>query len=58
MEAQALRVFAVLTAGKGETDDLVERSTVQHICGYCVVIDEMDRFGDVKPMRKPIPRVL
>jgi hypothetical protein len=42
-------------AGKGETDDLVERSTVQHICGYYVVVDEMDRFGNVKQMRKWIP---
>ena len=42
-------------AGKGETDDLVERSTVQHITGYYVTVDEMDRFGNVKQMRKWIP---
>ena len=44
--AEALRV------GKQETDDLVERATVQHICGYYVMVDEMDRFGNVKQMRK------
>ena len=44
--AEALRV------GKAETDDLVERATVQHICGYYVEVDEMDRFGNVKQMRK------
>ncbi len=44
--AEALRV------GKAETDDLVERATVQHICGYYVEVDEMDRFGDVKLIRK------
>ena len=33
-------------AGKAETDDLVERSTVQHITGYYVTVDEMDRFGN------------
>ena len=37
--------------GKGETDDLVERSTVQHITGYYVIVDEMDRFGNVKQMK-------
>src|SRR5271169_2275701 len=39
--AEALRV------GKAETDDLVERATVAGICGYYVMIDEMDRFGNV-----------
>jgi hypothetical protein len=42
-------------AGKAETDDLVERSTVQHITGYYVIVDEMDRFGNVKQMKKWIP---
>jgi hypothetical protein len=44
--AEALRV------GKAETDDLVERATVAGINGYYVEVDEMDRFGNVKPMRK------
>jgi hypothetical protein len=44
-----------LRAGKAETDDLVERSTVQHICGYYVVIDEIDRSGNIRQMRKWIP---
>ncbi len=44
--AEALRV------GKAETDDLVERATVAGITGYYVMVDEMDRFGNVKPMRK------
>lgn len=28
---------------------------MQHIVGYYVVVDEMDRFGNVKPMHKWIP---
>jgi len=47
--AQALR------AGKAETDDLAERATLQHITGYYVTVEEMDRFGNVKQMRKWIP---
>ena len=43
---QALRV------GKAETDDFVERATVAGISGYYVMVDEMDRFGNVKKMRK------
>ena len=44
--AEALKV------GKAETDDLVERSVVAHISGYYVTEDEMDRFGNVKQLRK------
>ena len=44
--AEALRV------GKAETDDFVERATVAGISGYYVMVDEMDRFGNVKKMRK------
>jgi hypothetical protein len=44
--AEALRV------GKAEIDDLVERATVAGICGYYVMVDEMDRLGNIKPMRK------
>jgi hypothetical protein len=44
-----------LRAGKAETDDLVERGTLQHIMGYYVIVDEMDRFGNVKQMKKWIP---
>lgn len=47
--AEALKV------GKAETDDLVERATVAHIQGYYVLVDEMDRFGNVKKLRKWIP---
>jgi hypothetical protein len=47
--AEALKV------GKAETDDLVERSVVAHISGYYVTEDEMDRFGNVKQLRKWIP---
>ncbi len=43
---QALRV------GKAEIDDLVERATVAGISGYYVMVDEMDRFGNVKKMKK------
>jgi hypothetical protein len=35
-----------------ETDDLVERSTLQHITGYYVTVDELDRQGNIKQMRK------
>jgi hypothetical protein len=41
-----------LRAGKAETDDLVERCTVQHICGYYVMVDEMDRNGNIRQLRK------
>jgi hypothetical protein len=41
--------------GKAETDDFVERATVAHIVGYYVTVDEMDRFGNVKHLRKWIP---
>ena len=47
--AEALKV------GKAETDDFVERATVAHIVGYYVTVDEMDRFGNVKHLRKWIP---
>jgi hypothetical protein len=47
--AEALKV------GKAEIDDLIERATVAHIAGYYVTVDEMDRFGKVKQMRKWIP---
>jgi len=47
--AEALRV------GKAETDDLVERATVQHICGYYVEVDELDRNGNIRQLRKWIP---
>ena len=47
--AEALKV------GKAETDDFVERATVAGICGYYVTVDEMDRFGNVKQMRKWVP---
>jgi len=44
-----------LREGKAETDNLVERSTVQHICGYYVVVDELDRNGNIRQLRKWIP---
>ena len=44
--AEALKV------GKAETDDWVERATVAHIGGYYVIEDEMDRFGNVRQLRK------
>ena len=44
-----------LKVGKAETDDLVERGTVAGITGYYVTEDEMDRFGDVKQLRRWIP---
>src|SRR5262249_34676163 len=47
--AEALKV------GKAETDDLVERATVAGIAGYYITVDEMDRFGNVKQLRKWIP---
>ena len=47
--AEALKV------GKAETDDLIERATVAGISGYYVTVDEMDRFGNVKQLRKWIP---
>ena len=47
--AEALKV------GKAETDDLVERSAVAHMVGYYVIVEEMDRFGNVKQLRKWIP---
>jgi hypothetical protein len=42
-------------AGKAETDDLVERATVQHICGYHVEVEELDRHGHKHTLRKWIP---
>jgi hypothetical protein len=42
-------------AGKAETDDLVERSTVQHINGYYVEVEELDRHGQKQTLRKWIP---
>jgi hypothetical protein len=39
-------------AGKGETDDLVERATVAHITGYYVEVEELDR----SPYRPHRPR--
>ena len=44
-----------LKVGKAETDDLVERGTVAGITGYYVTEDEMDRFGNIKRLRKWIP---
>jgi hypothetical protein len=44
-----------LKLGKAETDDLVERGTVAGITGYYVTEDEMDRFGNIKQLRKWIP---
>jgi len=44
-----------LRAGKAETDDLVERSTLKHISGYYVVIDEIDRYGNLRQLRKWVP---
>ena len=41
-----------LKVGKAETDDLIERATVAGIIGYYVTVDEMDRFGNVRQMRK------
>jgi hypothetical protein len=42
-------------AGKDETDDLVERAAVQHITGYCVIVEELDKFGVVHKLKKWIP---
>jgi len=47
--AEALKV------GKAETNDLVERGTVAGIIGYYVTVDEMDRSGNVKQLRKWVP---
>jgi hypothetical protein len=44
-----------LRAGKAETDDLVERSTVEHIKGYYVEVEELDRHGHKHTLRKWIP---
>jgi len=44
-----------LRAGKAETDDLVERATVAHIVGYYVLVDELDRNGNIRQLRKWIP---
>jgi len=44
-----------LRVGKAETDDFVERATVAHIAGYYVTVDEMDRFGNIRQLRKWIP---
>ena len=43
---------AALRVGKSETDDLVEPGTVEGINGDYVTVDEMDRFGNMKQMRK------
>ena len=42
-------------AGKAETDDLVERAAVQHITGYYVIVEELDKFGVVHKLKKWIP---
>jgi hypothetical protein len=42
-------------AGKDEADDLVERATVQHITGYYVIAEELDRYGNLKQLRKWVP---
>jgi len=47
--AQALKI------GKAEIDDLVERATVAHIVGYYILVDEMDRHGNIKTVRKWVP---
>jgi hypothetical protein len=44
-----------LRAGKSETDDLVERSTVAHITGYYVEVEELDRHGNKHKLKKWIP---
>jgi hypothetical protein len=41
-----------LREGKAETDDLVARSTVAHITGYYVDVDEMDRHGNVHTLKR------
>jgi hypothetical protein len=41
-----------LRAGKGE---LVERSTLQHTKGCYATIEEIDRYGKVKQLRKWVP---
>src|SRR5262249_16235513 len=47
------QIFAeALKIGKAETDDLIERGTVAGITGYYVTEDEMDRFGNVRQLRK------
>jgi len=53
--APLLEFAEALKVGKAQTDDLVERSVVAHISGYYVLEDEMDRFGNVKQLRKWIP---
>jgi hypothetical protein len=40
--------FAALRAGKDVTDDLVERSTVQHIIGYHVLTEKVLQKGGPK----------
>jgi hypothetical protein len=47
-----LEFAEALKTGKAETDDLVERGTVAGIIGYYVLVDEMDRFGNVRQLRK------
>jgi hypothetical protein len=41
--------------GKSETDNLVERAAVQHMTGYYVTVEELDKFGVVRKLRKWIP---
>jgi hypothetical protein len=52
MAAQSSRVFGCLSRGH---DDFVERATVKHIEGYYLTVEEMDRHGNVKKMRKWVP---
>ena len=44
-----------LRAGKAETDDLVERSTLEHITGYYVEVEELDRLGQKHALKRWIP---
>jgi hypothetical protein len=41
--------------GKGETDNLVEIGAVQHMTGYYVEVEELDKFGVVHKLKKWIP---
>jgi hypothetical protein len=43
---------SALRAGKAETDDLVERSTVSHITGYYIDVEELDRLGQKHTLKK------
>ena len=44
-KARYVEFFAALRAGKDVTDDLVERSTVQHIVGYHVLTEKVLQKG-------------